>query len=243
MRLRAATAAAMGLLCLQSAQGGPEDYVFTPTVERGEIELDFKFGTQDSHPRKTVGTLGLGYGVNDWWFTEAYVKYAKEGGDGFDYDAVEWENKFQLTETGKYPVEVGFISEIEVPKDRDDEGIELKVGPLFQTDVRKLQLNGNILFERKFDAETSSSTEMGYQWQVKYRLQPAFEYGLQGFGEMGKWNDWESREEQSHKAGPAIFGKTRLTHQTAICYNAAWLFGLSDGAPDNTIRAQVEFEF
>jgi len=242
MRLRAAYAAALGLLCLQFAHAGPEDYVFTPTVERGETELDFKSGSQDSHPRKTVGTLGLGYGVNNWWFTEAYLKYAKEGGDGFDYDAFEWENKFQLTETGKYPVEVGFITEIEVPRNRD-EGTELKVGPLFQTDVSKVQLNGNILFERSFDADTSSSTEMGYQWQAKYRLQPAFEFGLQGFGEMGKWNDWEPADEQSHKGGPAIFGKTRLGQKAAINYNAAWLFGLSDGAPDNTIRLQVEFEF
>ena len=106
-----------------------------------------------------------------------------------------------------------------------------------------MQLNGNVLFEKKFDADTSSSTEMGYQWQVKYRLKPAFEYGLQGFGEMGKWNDWEPADEQSHKAGPAIFGKTRLTQQAAICYNAAWLFGLSDAAPDNTVRFQVELEF
>jgi hypothetical protein len=242
MNLRAAHAAALGLLCLQSAHAGPEDYVFTPMVDRGETELDFKSGSQDSHPRKTVGTLGLGYGVNDWWFTEAYLKYAKEGGDGFDYDAFEWENKFQLTETGKYPVEVGFINEIEVPKDRD-EGIELKVGPLFQTDVSKVQLNGNILFERTFDADTPSSTEIGYQWQVKYRLQPVFEFGFQGFGEMGKWNDWEPADEQSHKGGPAIFGKKRLNQKTAINYNAAWLFGLTDGAPDNTIRLQVEFEF
>jgi len=100
-----------------------------------------------------------------------------------------------------------------------------------------------MLFEKKFDSDASSATEMGYQWQVKYRSQPAFEFGLQGFGEMGKWNDWESTDEQSHKAGPAIFGKTRLGQKTAINYNTAWLFGLSDGAPDNTLRAQVELEF
>ncbi len=36
---------------------------------------------------------------------------------------------------------------------------------------------------------------------------PTFEYGLQGFGEVGKWDDWESSSDQQHKAGPAIFGK------------------------------------
>ncbi|HMA11896.1 MAG TPA: hypothetical protein VKO83_08405 [Steroidobacteraceae bacterium] len=242
MKSNAVFIAAMGLLCLQSAHAGPADYVYTPTVEKGEREIDFKSGTQDSDPRKSVGTLGFGYGANDWWFTEVYVKGAKEGGD-FKYDAFEWENKFQLSETGKYPVDVGFITEIEVPREREEEGIELKIGPLFQTEFGKLQLNGNVLFEDHVDAAESSPTEMGYQWQVKYRWKPALEYGLQGFGELGPWDDWEPSDEQSHKAGPAVFGKFAAGSQQAIKYNAAWLIGVSDGAPDNTVRLQVEYEF
>ena len=242
MKFNAALIAAMGLLCLPSAHAGPADYVYTPTVEEGEREIDFKAGTQDSDPRETAAMIGFGYGANAWWFTEFYVKGLKEGGN-FGYDAVEWENKFQLTETGKYPVDVGLITEIEVPRDRDEEGIELKVGPLFQTEFDKLQLNGNILFEKHVDAAESRPTEAGYQWQVKYRWQPALEYGLQGFGEMGPWNDWENPDEQSHKAGPAVFGKLAAGNHQAIRYNAAWLFGLSNGAPDNTLRMQVEYEF
>lgn len=241
MKLKAATLAAMGLLCLQAAHAGPADYVYTPTVEAGEKEIDFKFGTEDSDPRKSVGSIGLGYGANDWWFTEVYVKYAKEG-NGIKYDAFEWENKFQLTETGKYPVDIGLITEIEIPKD-NDEGIEFKFGPLFQTELGKLQLNANVLFEKHFDAADSSPTEMAYQLQAKYRWLPSLEYGIQGFGEMGEWNHWNAASDQEHKYGPAIFGKIALGGHTAIKYNAAWLFGLTDNTPDNTFRTQVELEF
>jgi len=242
MKSKAALIAAMGALYLQSAHAGPADYVYTPTVEKGEKEIDFKFGTADSAPRQSMASLGLGYGANDWWFTEVYVKYAKTGSEDVKYDAFEWENKFQLTETGKYPVDVGFITEIEIPRDRD-EGIELKVGPLFQTEFGKLQLNGNILFEKHFDAAVSGPTETGYQWQAKYRWQPAFEYGLQGFGGTGPWNDWDGSGDQSHKMGPAVFGRLAAGDHHAIKYNAAWLFGVSDAAPDNTFRLQVEYEF
>lgn len=242
MKKNAALIAAMGMLCLPSAHAGPADYVWTPTVEQGEKEIDFKFGTSDSDPRKTQATLGLGYGANAWWFTEVYVKYAKNGGDRYKYDAVEWENKFQLTETGKYAMDVGLITEIEIPRD-SDEGIEFKIGPLFQTEFGKLQLNGNILFEKRFDAATSSPTEMGYQWQAKYRWQPRLEYGLQGFGSLGAWDDWDAANKQSHKIGPAVFGKFAAGEHQTIKYNAAWLFGVSDGAPDNTFRLQAELEF
>ena len=241
MKSNAALIAALGLLCLQSAHAGPADYVYTPAVEKGEKELDFKYGTEDSDPRKSLGTVGLGYGANDWWFTELYVKYAKQGGST-RYDAVEWENKFQLTETGKYPVDIGLITEIEVPRD-GDEGVELKVGPLFQTEFGKLQLNANILFEKRFNAAVSGPTETGYQWQAKYRWLPAFEYGLQGFGGTGPWNDLDTSGNQSHTVGPAVFGKFHVGDRPFIKYNAAWLFGVSNAAADNTFRMQVEYEF
>ncbi|NDP47867.1 MAG: hypothetical protein GZ085_05635 [Sulfuriferula multivorans] len=234
--------AAMGMLCVQAAHAGPAAYVYTPTVEQGEKEIDFKFGTADSDPRKTQATIGFGYGVNAWWFTEAYVKYARTGSGSLKYDAFELENKFQLTETGKYPVDVGFITEIEIPRD-SNEGIELKVGPLFQTEFGKLQLNANLLLEKRFDAATASPAEAGYQWQAKYRLQPRFEYGVQGFGSLGKWNDWDAANKQSHTIGPAVFGKVALGDHQAIKYNAAWLFGMSDAAADNTFRLQAELEF
>ncbi len=238
-----------GLVILMSgtALAGPADYIFLPSVEYGEREIDFKTGSarQPGGERLSAASLGFGYGATEWWFTETYLKYQKQGGDGVRLDALEWENKFQLTETGKYPVDMGLITEIEVPRD-SSAGYEFKMGPLLQTDFDKLQLNGNLLFERKFggdDQDMPHNTEIGYQWQVKYRWQPAFEFGLQGFGEMGKWNDWDPASAQNHRLGPAVFGKIGLEGRQAIKYNAAWLHGVSGAAPDDTLRAQIEYEF
>ena len=51
-------------------------------------------------------------------------------------DAIEWENKlFQLTETGKYPIDVGFIMEFELPRDRS-EGNEFPFGLSIRRDAR-----------------------------------------------------------------------------------------------------------
>lgn len=226
------------------AHAGPSDYVYTPTVEYGEKEIDIKFGSarKGSDPRESAGSIGFGYGAKEWWFTEFYLKYKRENGEGTKYDAIEWENKFQLTESGKYPVDVGFLLEIERPKDRS-EGWEVKWGPLFQTEFGKIQLNANFLFERSYRAAEPSQTVFQYQWQAKYRWLPQFEYGFQGFGELGKWNHWAADDERIHKVGPAIFGKLPLGGHQAIKYNAAWLFAASAAAPSHTVRAQVEYEF
>lgn len=235
----------LGLLNAGFAVAGPADYVFVPAVEYGEKEIDFKFGTakQQDGERKTVTSLGFGYGVTEYWFSELYLKREREGNEGLTL--AEWENKFQLTETGKYPVDVGFIMEIEAPLTNGDEPYEFKIGPLLQSDFGKVQLNGNLLFERTFGGsdDIHHITEIGYQWQVKYRWKPELEFGVQGFGEMGEWNHWENSDEQNHRMGPAVFGKVALGQKQAIKYNAAVLFGTSDAAPDHTFRMQVEYEF
>ncbi len=226
------------------ALANPADYVYTPIVESGERDIDFKFGTakQPDGRRDTTASLGFGYGVNDFWFTEVYLKHEKEGSEGLTLG--EWENRFQLTETGKYAVDVGLLTEIEAPLSNSDAPWEFKIGPLFQTEFGKLQLNGNLLFEHKIGGkDVEHITELGYQWQVKYRLEKEFEFGLQGIGEVGEWDHWENADAQVHRIGPAVFGKFSVGQKQAIKYNAALLFGTSDAAPNNTFRMQLEYEF
>jgi len=224
-----------------NALAGVADYVYMPAVEYGEKEIDLKTGTAklQNGDRAQVSSLGLGYGVTEYWFSEIYFKHEREGGESLSIG--EWENKFQFTETGKYPVDLGLVVEIEAPLNRN-EAYELKLAPLLQTEFGKTQINGNLILERTF-GPGDHITEMGYQWQVKYRWKPAFEFGLQGFGEMGEWNNWENSEEQNHRFGPAIFGKINLGVKQAIKYNAAILLGASEAAANSTFRMQVEYEF
>ena len=235
-----------GSFYVGSVLAGPADYVYTPMVEQGEKEIDFKSGTakQLDGTRSTVNSMGFGYGASEYWFTEVYLKREKSGSDGLSI--VEWENKFQVTETGKYPVDIGLITEIEVPMNNNKAPYEFKFGPLFQTEFGHVQLNGNLLFERKFgrnETNEPQNTEFGYQWQAKYRFKPEFELGMQGMGETGAWNDWRSTSNQNHRFGPAVFGKVKLAPKQAVKYNAALLFGSSQAAPNHTLRLQVEYEF
>jgi hypothetical protein len=244
--IRLIAAVALGLPAL--AQAGPADYVITPGVEYGEREIDMKYGTEklaNGEGRESAGSIGFGYGATPWWFTEAYLKAHKLPGDKTRYDAFEWENKFQLTETGKYFGDLGLLIELEVPKEHREEGYEVAFGPLLQWDTGPLTWNANLLFERKFHGHSDEPrvTEMLYQFQVKYRGNHAVDFGLQAFGEMGEWNHWAPASQQEHLAGPALFGKFKLGGREAIKWNAAWLAGLNKGSPDNRFRLQAEYEF
>jgi len=246
--IRLLAAAALGLPAL--ALAGPADYVRTPGVEYGERELDIKYGTErmkDSAggERESAGAIGLGYGATQWWFTEAYVKYEKDASEKTKYDAFEWENKFQLTEHNKYFFDLGLFTEIEIPRERKSEGYEIAFGPLVQFDTGPLRWNTNVFFEKvvRSHEEGPHPTEIGYQIQAAYRLPAGFDVGVQAFGEMGKWNDWEARDEQKHRIGPAVFGKVKLEGRQAIRYNAAFLLGETPATPHRTFRLQAEYEF
>ena len=225
------------------AHADPDDYVATPAVEYGEREVELRMGTSsptDEDPRQSAASLAFGYGVTPWWFTEVYGKWHRSGATSFD--AFEWENRFQLTEPGEYFADFGLLVEIERPRDRD-EGYELRIGPLLQKEFGPVQTNLNLLLERHYRASEQEATEFGYQWQLRYRWRPALDFGAQGFGDFGAWNDFVPTDEQRHNAGPAIFGKFSLGGRNVLKYDAAWLLRLTNATPAQTIRAQLEYEF
>lgn len=133
---------------------------------------------------------------------------------------------------------------LEIERARDhDEGWGVALGLLMQKDFGKLQTNLNLLLGRSFDAEESSDTEFGYQWQLKYPVAAAFQVGVQGFGEVGEWNDWAKSDAQQHKAGPAIFGSLPLGGDDALKYDVGFLFGMTKDTPEHTLRVKLDYEF
>jgi len=243
----APTARALSALCLLTCtalHAAPNDYVRTPGVEYGEKEIDFKWGVEKHRhePSGTATSIGFGWGATPWWFTELYGKWHREPGERSAFDAWEWENRFQLTDTGKYPVDLGFLLEIERPKDRS-EGYELTYGPLLQAEWGAIQGNLNLLWERHVRASAPFDTQLHYQMQLKYRASEQLEWGAQGFGSLGRWDHWAPSSQQEHQFGPAIFGKVKTGARQAIRYNAAVLFGVTSASARTALRVQTEYEF
>lgn len=224
------------------AHADPDDYVHVPAVEYGERELELRLGTASptDDSRQSGAALAFGYGITTWWATEIAAKWHRS--EATSFDELEWENRFQLTEPGQYFADFGLLVEIERPHDRA-EGYELRIGPLIQKDFGPVQANFNVLFERHYHASAPEQTELGYEWQLRYAYRPAFDFGAQGFGSVGAWNDWSALRAQQHIAGPAIFGKLGLGGRQVLKYDAAVLFRLTDAAPATTLRGQLEYEF
>lgn len=239
-----AVAAAMAYLP-PAACAGPAAKVYSPIVEYGETELEFRGGyvEDDNHPEdgRQQYVVAIGHGIMPRWFTEAVLQYETTPGESLDLDEVKWENIIQLTPTGQYFLDLGLYAEY-VHKPDDNSADKVEIGPMFQYELGSVQLNLNSIFEREVGDGARGPTELTYAFQAKYRGNPLFEPGLQAFGELGEWDDWAASNQQEHNLGPAFFGKIKRGGY-AIKYNAAWLVGMTTATPDNTIRFELEIEY
>jgi hypothetical protein len=231
-----------------AARADPNDYVLTLDITGGEHEVEAKLGAaspaRNGAPAGEAAAVGWGWGVSDAWFTEAYLQLANAsaGASGGGLDAVSWENVVRFSDPGQWPVDAGFMLEIERPR-AGSQGWKITAGPLFQTDFDQVQANANVLFTRVVDGQPLEATQLSYQLQLRVRSDPRLEWGMQALGDMGSWNHWGNPDGQAHRLGPAVFGSRRLAPGRTIIYNAALLLGLSPGAARATLRAQLEYEF
>ena len=129
-------------------------------------------------------------------------------------------------------------------KDREfPHQLGLEWGPVLQTDIGRTQLNLNLFLERVINPEAPKPMQLKYQWQVKHRYRPLFEFGLQGFGEVGEWDQWAPRSRQSHRLGPMIAGTWTLGGKQAIKYQLAWLKGGIYSVNGYMLSSRIQYLF
>ena len=240
----ASAALAAFLTCPSVHAQTSDEEVHDLDFRQGEYGIEMRAGTLKPRggSRQSDALLGIEYGVHDAWETRLGVEYRREPGNGLRFDAVEWQNKFRFLDLPYLPLHVGLLAEVDFFRDSDD-GYRLRFGPLLQKEFGELQLNFNLLFERYLDETPSHDTEMSYQWQAKYPLRQDLELGVQGFGEVGEWDNWAPRSEQSHRFGPAVFGEFSIGGSQRFEYDAAYLTDPSSSTRSHGVRLRLNYRY
>jgi len=230
------------VICLGAAHADAGYYVVTVYDNPGVRTLDFRYWTfRPSGDHVTYWPeVGFGWNVTGRWYSEFLASYI----GGYDSPTTlsnwEWQNDVLLTQ-GQYPFDLAIHTLYSRPKDASD-GSTLEVGPAFQTEFTRTQLNLNVFFDRGLGAQAYDATELRYQWQVRQHWLPLLNVGAQGFGELGPWDHWLPADQQSHRAGPAIFGHARLGPGD-LGWQAAYLFGKAYGMHGDMLTLRVKYEF
>lgn len=239
----------IAVLAFSAGQGlaSAAEALITPDIEVGEREIEVGIGIADEDGERNSGlAIGFGAGIANRWASEIGVEFEKEDGDDFEFSGVEWENRIGLIVDEDEPMALSLLVGFERPRERA-EGWSSTLGLLSESTPGRFLVNANLLLTRTWDeadsgGEEPGGTTLGYQWRSLYRYSHRIYYGLWGMGDLGRWNDWADKEEQSHQLGPAIYGRLKLGGQR-LNYDVGLLFGLTNGAPERGLRLKLEYEF
>jgi hypothetical protein len=222
--------------------------LYSPYVTLGELEIEY-FGSRsidddDSKDNKQKQQLAIGYGVNEWWKTEFYGKFAKAPQDNIKFDKWELENIFQLTERGEYWLDIGAAIAYEwTPQSNRADTLETRL--LLAKDFDKTSHILNVIAEKNVGSGPKAGLEGKLLWSSRYNYSRYFEPGFEIESDFGELKKTGSFDNQKHYIGPAAYGKIPLnftTHADGLKYRVGYLFGVSDATNDSEMIAQVEYE-
>ncbi|GAB2864374.1 hypothetical protein GCM10027277_36400 [Pseudoduganella ginsengisoli] len=212
--------------------------------EEGQLGIDYKYWNADftNASSKSAPEIGISYSVTPRWYTEFNAEWFRQHGkDGSHLSGYSWQNDVLLTQ-GQYAADVALHTELGRSHSRPHV-TSLEIGPAMQTEYYRTQFNANLFLQRDIQGAADAQTQLVYQWQIKQRWKSWLEPGVQGFGEVGKWNHWLPRNKQSHRAGPAVFGEVDVGAGQEIKYDAAWLIGKNAARSAQSFTMRVQYLF
>ncbi len=222
------------------------DKVYSPIVEKGELELEFLFhrdsDNDDSKDGKQKHIYEVAYGVTDRWYTALWFEAEKEPGGNLKHEATAWENIIQLTEQGEHWLDAGLYLEYEAAAASDDpDKLEFKL--LLEKPIGQIVNTLNLILEQQIGSNSDEDLVFGYAWRTKWQIRQEFEPGFEIYGELGELRNTNSWDDQQHLFGPVVSGKYKFSNtQWKIGYDIGYLFGLTRAAPDGRFKFGLELE-
>jgi len=231
--------AAASALMLTPSLANASHKVYSPYVEKGELEVEARGHVDQDGSRKNK--YEVGYGFTDWWFSSVFAEYEQSPGSSLNHSATSWENIFQLTEPGQHWLDAGLYLEYESPTDGSPTKLETKL--LLEKAVGRYVNTANLVMAREVGSGASSIVDLEYAWRTKYKLRPEFEPGIELYGTAGTLAAPRIDSSQAAQLGPVATGKFHLRGRSAIAYELGYLFGLNNASPSGSVKWLIEYEY
>lgn len=221
------------------AQADPGYYLVRPYAAAGKSSLDLRYWSVQAPGEAALlwPELGLRHGFSERWTSEILLSWIGPGWRSQKLSSLNWMNQWLLSSPDS-DHELALHTQLIHNRGRHA-GTALEIGPSWQGDWGLSRLNLNLLLEH--DWARREGTQLKLQWQVSRPLQPGLRLGLQGFGELGRWNHWLPAARQSQRAGPMLHWVPE--GQQGLSFNAAYLWGRTYGRRGDMFSAQLLLDF
>lgn len=249
---RVAAAAALLAIGLTGLPGAAhaELKVRYPQVDYRELEFEHNglvtFGAKGSgFDHAQSYTNEIGYGVLPWWQIEMEGELASGAGQPLTWAATTLENTFQITEPGRYFLNLGMFVEYSQATGQAPNGF--LVEPIIQKELPDfLGLDTlhtlNLALAHDVGANSSKATTFDVAWQSVIRLNHLFAPGFEYYGEVADIAHAASFNHQQNLIGPVLTGRESFAPFGTLKYEVGYLFGMTTASPTGAVRWRLEYE-
>ena len=227
----------MILCCLAPvvALAGPP-IVYSPSVTRGQTELEFRASREHVHNAGNVQdyAVAVGHAFTSWWRPELYLGRFTRGEDGVTrFAGTELENIFQLTPTGRYWADTGFLLSYENnPASIESDKVEF--GPLFEKRTGRVLQRLNLLWEKGVGPASDARYAFHGGYSFRYTVRKTFAPGFEVFA---------TPTDSDYRAGPVLYGeKVFGASGRELEYSAGVLLPMNSSSPNTTLVLRLEYE-
>src|SRR5438876_5554948 len=137
-------------------------------------------GEEPRRHRLLRTTVEYNYGLTDKIDVAAYTDLARENGDELEYAGSRFRARGAFFEKGRFPLDVGWYVEAEVP-DRGESELELEFRPIVSRDIGRFSVDLNPMLELPTVTSERRTLEFNYGARVYYRLSRDLVPGVEFF--------------------------------------------------------------
>jgi hypothetical protein len=205
-------------------------------VNKGQFTAHLRnsFGTdndrknQDNRWRTRLMT---DYGFTDWFASGIYFQGDQRDDKNMELDAVIWENRFEFTDTATD----GYYSGIRLRytyRDGDKKPDQAHIRFIAGAPLGNWEFRANPIIYKELGEDARSGLGLDARFQVTYGYMEGHRVGIENFSDVGIMSNMPRFDKQSHTLGPVFTGKIT----PSLTYETGYAYGLSQTAPDHTLK-------
>jgi hypothetical protein len=215
--------------------------VYSPHVVQGQSEVEvYGFSSQDARSDLNGASgynISVAHAFTNWWKAEVYVgSFNRNPGEATHPTGYEFENTFQISAPGEFWADVGFLASYEYSKQRGTSD-SVEFGPLLEKLSGHIDQRLNLIWKMPVGSGAGGANEFRSAYSISYKTEynrATFAPGLEAYYRPG---------DSATQAGPVLYGELRTDAGNELEYSLGVVYGISQGAPDKTLLARLEYEF
>jgi hypothetical protein len=182
-------------------------------------------------------SLEYNYGLTDMIDVALYVDFQKPNAEDVEYAAFRARARGSLWERGRFPLDLGWYVEAEVPNEGETD-LELEFRPIISRDIGRFTIDVDPIFDLPTVSEERRTLEFAYATRLGYRLTQHFEPSVEFYGSLGQIRAIDGSQESEHYIFPVA-----NFHFGGLKFQVGPGFGITRASDSVIVKFNLEYEF